>query len=132
RPAQHLEKQGGHDLPAETIFVLYPAAGDLPAALAEVVPVVVHLGLVRALHHQRDRGGEGVLRPTVEREELLAVELEVHGHDRALLTWTGLGVTVHRANAGVLEDARVVVRCFFALVVEPEAGGERLAGHRTS
>src|SRR5215469_154246 len=56
RVGDHVEEHGGHDLPAEAVLVLHPAAGDLLAAVAEAVPVVVNLGLIRAFDHERHRG----------------------------------------------------------------------------
>src|SRR5580693_1417307 len=128
----HVEEPGRHDLPGKAVLVDEPAAGDSLAAVGQPVPVVVDLGLVGALDDDRHCGAELVQRAAVERQELLAVELELHRGDGAFRARPRARVPLHPAEAGVLEDSHVVVRRLFALGVEPQAGGERLAGHRTS
>jgi hypothetical protein len=44
------------------------------------------------------------LRPAVQREELLSVEMESHGHDGALGARPTLPVVRDRIDSGVLED----------------------------
>src|ERR1700683_1404522 len=83
RVADHVEERARDDLPAQAVPVLDPAAGDLVAAVAQAVPVVVHLGLVRARDHDRDGLVERELRAAVEGGELLPVELELHQQHRA-------------------------------------------------
>ena len=43
---------------------------------------MIHLCLRLAIHDQRDGLGEWEDGPAVERNELLAIELEIDGHDR--------------------------------------------------
>ena len=72
------------DLPREAEPVLEPAARALLAALRELAPVLVDLVLRLAADLERDRLAEREVGAAVEGDELLAVELELDGHDRAL------------------------------------------------
>src|SRR5580692_6119884 len=128
----HVQEHGGEDLPGQPVLVHQPAARDFRAALGEPAPVVVHLGLVLARDHDRDRRVERVLRAAVQRDELLPVELELDSLDRTGGPRPCLGVAGHPSDLAVLEDAGVVVRRGLALGVEPQAGDERLVGHFSS
>src|SRR5882757_2817850 len=130
--ADHLDQRGRDDLPGHPVPVLQPATLDLLAALGEPAPVVVHLALVGTADLERDGLAEGEHRATVHPDELLAVELELHGQDRSGRARPGLGVADDTAERGILEDAEVVVRRLFGLVVEPQAGGDRAVAHRSS
>src|SRR5262249_9724548 len=81
------------------------------------------LRLVLAVDLEGDRLVEPVLRPAVERGELLAVELEGHGHHGALLARPGRAVARDVGDARVREDRRVEARGLLALRVEPQPGG---------
>src|ERR1700729_2333103 len=128
----HVQKHGGEDLPGQPVLVHQPAARDFRAALGEPAPVVVHLGLVLARDHDRDRRVERVLRAAVQPDELLPVERELDSLDRTGGPRPCLGVAGHPSDLAVLEDAGVVVRRGLALGVEPQAGDERLVGHFSS
>src|SRR5512133_1916719 len=103
----HLHEPLRDDLPGHAVSVLEPAAHALLTTLGEPGPVVVHLVLVVAEDLERDGFGERVLRPSVQPEELLAVQLELDAN-RARLS-----------ELRVLEDRGVVVRRLFCLPVEP-------------
>src|SRR5581483_8092048 len=122
RVGEELLEAPRDDLPGDAEAVLEPAARPLLAALGERAPVVVDLLLVGAVDDERDRLAEGELRPPVQRQERLAVELEAHRHHRPL------GPGARGAVAGDLSDPRareergVVLRRVLGLGVEPEAG----------
>ena len=63
------------------------------------------------------------LGPAVQREELLSVEMELHGHDGALGAWPTLPVQRDRLDPGVLEDGGVEPCRRLGLVVERQARG---------
>ena len=65
-----------HDNPKRSFS--QPHCRLVAAALEQAVPVVIHLGLVRARDEERNRLGEGELRAAVERHERLAVQAEGH------------------------------------------------------
>ena len=73
-----------HDLPAEPELVLQPPTLALgPAALEQLAPVVVYLGLVLAVDLERDGFGELELRPAVQSHEGSVGDFEVDGEDFA-------------------------------------------------
>src|SRR5262249_47109652 len=88
------------------------------------IPVVIHLGLRRAVHDERERLGEVEVRTAVQRGEVLAGELEGDRHDRAFLAAGDSralrAVAGDREDARVVEDRRVEVHRLLGLVVEPE------------
>src|SRR5690349_21598226 len=69
------------------------------------------------------------MRPAVERNEFLAFEREVHGHDRAFLSRPGGSVTGDASNFGIFEDGHVKIRRLFGLGVEPQEWGDFLLNH---
>ena len=112
-----------HDSPKRSFS--QPHGPSLPPS-DSLLPVVVDLGLVLA----GDREGNGLvereLRPAVDRDEALAVELELDGHHHAGRSRPGVGVMHHADDARVLEYGDVEVRGRFGLVVEPEVRGDPL------
>ena len=97
-------------------------ARALLASLGELLPVVVDLGLVGAVDLERQRLGEGVLGPAVQRQERLAVELEADRHHRPLRAWAGGAVAGDLDDPRVGEDRRVQLRRLLSFGVEPETG----------
>src|SRR5262249_3453321 len=106
--------------------VLQPAALDLAAARGQLVPVVVDLGLVLAVDHERDGLGETVHRPAVQGREGLAVELESHRHDAALRTRAAVAVAGNGLDPRVPEDRDVEIGRLLGLAVEPQEWGYSL------
>ena len=131
---QHVGNLRGHDLPREAELVLQPAAGAFGAALGELAPEVVDLGLRVAEHLERHRLVELELRAAVERQELLALELELDGHHRAGRLAVDLlacvAVAADPSDLGILEDRDVVLGRGLAFVVEPQARHDLLFGNR--
>src|SRR5262249_44248493 len=132
----HLSKRGRHHLPGQAELVLEPAAGALRAAAGdELAPVIVHLLLVLAVDLERDGLAELEVRAAVEGHEPLALDLELHGHDRssrpAVDLEALLAVAADAEDLGVLEDGHVELRGLLGLAVEPQAGGYlvRADGH---
>src|SRR5207237_10877053 len=128
----HLRDHTRHDLPRHSVAVLEPAALlrlRVPTD-GEALPVVVHFVLAVAIHLKRDRFVEPEERPTVERSERLALELEGDRHHRAgrapMDLIAGVAIPADRDDARVLENAGVVLRRFLGLVVEPEARRDAL------
>ena len=117
-------------MPRHAEPVLEPAALDFLAAGRELVPEVVDLFLVLAVHHERDRLRELEHRTAVQRRELLSVELERHRHDRSRGPAGGFRrlfvVAGDAADPGILEDRHVELRRLFGLVVEPQERGDFL------
>src|SRR5262249_41224570 len=120
-------------LPGEAEAVLEPAARALFAAVRERRPVVVDLLLGRAADLVRDRLVEGEVGTAVERDERLAVELEVDRHHSAGVARPGLAVMRDAGDPRVREQRRVEAGGLLALRVEPEACRElrhlRLLSH---
>src|SRR5438105_2386601 len=121
---QHLLPAGRDDLPRQAVPILQPAADTLLAALGELPPVVVDLGLVRAVDEQRNRLAELELGAAVDAGVLLAVEQERHGHHRADPARRAFGVVRHGGDLGVREDRHVELGGLEGLGVEPEVGGD--------
>src|SRR5207237_181 len=85
-----------HNLPGDPPLVLAPAARTLFAAVGgETLPVVVDLGLVRAVDLERDRLAEAELGSAVDAHETLPVELDLHRHHRAGRTRPGGGAVAY-------------------------------------
>ena len=117
-------------MPRQPEAVFQPAAGAfLAAAGDQLVPVFVHFFLAVAVDGERDRFGELELRSAVEREEVLAVELEVDDERAALRSGLGAGVGRGAVDLGVLEDRGIEVHGFFGVAVEPQGRGDALFGH---
>src|SRR5207244_174183 len=100
----HLAQDSGDDLPRQSVFILQPAALYRFATLGELLPHPVHFLLRVAVHDERDGLGELELRPTVECEELLPVELELHGQYATFGLRSTLATMSDLADLGVLED----------------------------
>src|SRR4030095_5899417 len=115
-----------HDLPGQPELVLEPAALHLLAAFRELAPVVIDLFLVLAVDDERNGLRELELRTSVQRNELLAVELEVDDHDRALGSRPGLAVPADALDLRVLEDGGVELRRLLGVVVEPQEWSDSL------
>jgi len=60
---EQVVERSGHDLPGDAVPVLEPTALERLAAVGEGVPVAIDLLLVGALDRERDRLGDGELRP---------------------------------------------------------------------
>ena len=76
RIADQLEQNLRHDLPRQPEPVLQPAARAFLSSFQEAVPVPVDLLLALADQLERDGLAEGELGASVDRRELLAVQLE--------------------------------------------------------
>src|SRR3954447_17989250 len=92
RIGEELVQPGRRDLPREAVAVLAPAARTLLASVGELLPVVVDLLLAGAVDLQGDGLGEAELVAAVDGDDAMPVELELHGHDHALLARTGSGI----------------------------------------
>src|SRR5207245_1523486 len=94
------------------------------AADGELLPEMVHFLLALAVDDEGYRLAELEHRPAVQRDEILARELESHRHDRSLRSAGGLGplfvVASGASDLRVLEDRRVEVHGLFSLVIEPQ------------
>src|SRR3954468_2632711 len=119
--AQQLVHALGPDLPGQAEAVLEPPARALLPAVAELLPVVVDLGLVGALDLEGHRLAEGELGAAVDADKALAVQLPFDGHDGARLARPGLVVVVGRDDAGVREDRDVELGRLLGLGVVPQA-----------
>ena len=121
-----LDQALGDDLPRDAEPVLQPAARALLPTLGQRAPVGVDLFLALAVHLEGDGLGEPEVGPAVQRDELLAVQLEADRHHHPL------GARPGRAIAGDLEDLRVREhrgverRGLFAFGVEPQTWSELL------
>ena len=111
-------------MPRHTEPVLEPPALYVLAARRELRPEVVDFFLRLAVHDERYRLGEFEDRPSVQRCELLPIELECHRHDRPLRSSGGLGRRVVIAGdaryPGILEDRDVELRGLLGLMIEPQ------------
>src|SRR4029434_2884604 len=65
-------------------------------------------------------------RTTVQRGELLAVELKRYGHDRSLRTRSCITIPSGVQNLRVFENGDIEIRCFFRVIVKPQEGGNFL------
>ena len=83
--------------------------------------VAVDLRLVGAVDLEGDRLVERELGAAVQRDELLAVELEADGHDGARVARPRLAVARDLHDPRAREDRRVEPRGVLALRVEPQA-----------
>src|SRR5437867_4755402 len=107
---QQVAQDGGIDLPRQSVLVLQPAAWPLLAAFGELFPELVHFFLSVAVHGERYGLGEFELGPTVQRDELLALELKYHGHHATLWPRACLSVTSSGHDPGILEDRDIKLR----------------------
>ena len=89
-----------------------------------LVPVVVDLVLVGAVDQQRDGLAEGELGTAVDRDVLLAVELELDRQHGAGRSRAGLVVVGDVLDLRVREHRAVELGGVLALGVEPEVGGD--------
>src|SRR5664280_2418701 len=100
RVTEYRRKIGWHDLPAETVAILQPSAGDLLPAIGESFPVVVNLLVGCAIDHERDRLIE------------------------AVVPWTALAVPCNLKDPGVWKDRQIELDGLLGLVVEPQERGD--------
>src|ERR1700733_12115173 len=100
------------------------------AALRKLLPQRVDFSLVVAIDYERDCGRELVLRPAIQRQESLAVDLEENRHHRALLAGSEFAVARRRQNAAVRKDLEIVADGLLGVGIEPETGRDFLLGHR--
>ena len=105
--------------------------GPSSPPVGERRPERVDLLLRLAVHEERDRLGERVVRAAVERGELLALEPERHGHRRAGLAGAGLAVARDPEDLRVaggagprVEHGHVELGGLLGLVVEPQERGD--------
>src|SRR5271156_3595812 len=91
-------------------IVCEPAALLRLSAFHEAVPQFVHFFLRLAGHEERDRRREGELRATVQRDELLTIELERHGHDRSFRTGPCIAVTHDADDIRALKNGGIEIR----------------------
>ena len=109
------------------VAVLQPAALLGRAALEQRVPVAVDLGLVVAVHDERDRVVERVERPGADRHERLAEQRELDDLDRAGRAARRVGrQRRHAVDARVGEDRGVELRGLLGLLRVPEVGRDLL------
>ena len=95
---------------------------------------MVHFLLRLAVDGERNRRRELVFRSAVERDELLAVELERDRHDGARLARRFVALAADAVDLRVLEHRHVEVRRVFSLAVEPQERRDLfcVAGHVTA
>src|SRR5712664_99007 len=124
--AQELRQRGRNDLPRQTELILEPAAHLLLSASGELLPQLVDLFLGLAIHDERYRLRELKLRPAVQGNEFLPVELETRGHDRPLRSRAGLAVTNDAPGLRVLENRDIKLHRLFGPAVEPQEWGNFL------
>ena len=120
--AAHSSSLARHDLPGETILIGQPAALHfLAAAGGELLPEMIDLLLRLAFDDERDRRGKLEFRSAVQGHELLARQLEGHGHDRAFFADRLFpGVARHFLDLRVLENRDVELSRLFRLIIEPQ------------
>src|SRR5713226_5095792 len=126
--AQELRQSGRNDLPRQAELVLDPAAHLLLSAGGELLPQLVELFLGLAIHDERYGLREPELRPAVQGDEFLPVQLENRGHDRTLRSRAGLAVTNDAPGLRVLENRDIKFHRLFGLAVEPQERGDFLHG----
>ena len=96
----------GNDLPGETEFVFQPAALALGAANEEFRPIVVYIVLRVAANDERNGFVKFENGSTVQRGELLPVELESNSEHHALGAAGSARAAAHHIElSGILEDA---------------------------
>src|SRR5688572_17575803 len=116
-----LDRDRRHDLPRQPVAIDQPAAlGLAPALGEEAVPQRVDLDLRVARHVERDRRRELVVRPAVERDEPLPLDLEAGRHRG------------HRRDLRDREDRAVEGRGLVGVGLEPEERGDFVLHARTS
>src|SRR5439155_25252464 len=107
-----------------------PAALHLLAAGGELLPKPVHFRLGLAAHDKRDGLGEFELRATVERHEVLSLELEFNGHDRAgrpaRYLFALFVIAGNFPDPGIFENGGVEPYRLLGLVIEPQKWGNFL------
>src|SRR5690606_10480435 len=109
-------------------WVLDPAAlGGRRSSLHELVPVLIHFLLVRAVHVEGHALGEAEVRTAVVAQESLAADDELGGADGAVLPGAG-----DVAHFGVRKGRRVDLDRRLELVVEHEERGHLVHGRGCS
>ena len=97
-----------------------------------LLPQSVDLVLRPAGDEERYGRSELEQRPAVDRDELVPLDLELDGHDRAfgkaVDLETRLAGADDVADPGILEDGGVRLRRLFGLAVEPEVRNDLLNG----
>ncbi len=127
--ADELDQPIGDDLPRQSPAVLEPAARLLLAAVGgERRPVAVDLVLIGARHVQRDRLGEGELRPGIHRVVVATGEPEVRVHDLAAHAGHLIRIPPDRHQLGAGDEGGVEADRGLGRVVEPQERGH--IGHR--
>ena len=111
-----LGEASGHNLPDETKGVFDPTAlHGVRSCLHELVPVVIHLSLIRAVHVQRDPLREAEVGSSVVAHEVLTTHNELGGANGTVRTRAGnMAYFRVRKRRGVERHRR------FELVVEHE------------
>jgi hypothetical protein len=104
----------------ERPYLCQPAAFPRSSAVDEAVPQLVHFFPRRAGHEETDPRREGELRATVQRNELLTIELECHGHDRSVRTGPCIAVTHDTDDSRALKNGGIEIRRLLGLAVEPK------------
>ena len=127
---EHLDHAHGNDLPGEAVFVFQPPAllSLGIAALAEFLPIIIHLILCLALDLQGHSFVEFKMRPAIKRGEGLTIQLKSHGQDGtrrlAMDFLPAIRVMGNGGDLRVFENAEVITGSVLGLMVEPEAGGD--------
>src|SRR5262249_35107158 len=121
RVVQQIVERRWKDLPGYAELVLQPPALHfLSAAFGQLAPKRVELFLRLALDDERHGLVETDDRAAVERDVLLAVELEANGHHAAVWSRAGRAVMRRLQDLRVLEQGDVELGGRFGLAVEPE------------
>src|SRR5438445_123692 len=102
------------------------------SACRKLPPQLVHFLLRLAVHEQRDRRRERVLGAAVQGVEVLSLERERAGHDRALGPRPRVAVPRHAPDLRVLEDRHVEIHRLFGVAVEPQERRDLLHGYLRS
>src|SRR5216684_421295 len=126
--AQELRQSGRNDLPRQAELVLEPAAHLLLSAGGELLPQLVDLFLGLAIRDERYRLRELELRPAVQGDEFLPVQLENRGHDRALRPGPRVSIADDLSLLRILENGDIEIHRLLGPAVEPQEWGDFLHG----
>jgi hypothetical protein len=122
---QHVDQNGGSDLPRQTEFVLEPAAGRFLATVCgEFIPEIIHFLLRLAVYDEGDGFIEFEKRSTVKSDELLAFDFEFdrqHRSDRMPGFFRCFfSAPENSADLRIFEERRVEVRGLLGLTIKPQ------------
>src|SRR2546422_8170032 len=126
--AQELRQRGRNDLPRQAELVLEPAAHLLLSAGGELLPLLVDLFLGLAIHDERYGLRELELRPAVQGDKFLPVQLEHRGHDRSLRPGPRVSVADDLSLFRILENGDIEIHRLLGPAVEPQEWRDFLHG----